>query len=82
MHARSARQYADSRIWRTELHFEDGRDDSLCRAFRAVFAPGSHGREQKAIFSIDQRLVESQQRRRFKNRDELRDSPGTHDQRD
>jgi len=66
----------------TELHFEDGRDDFLCRALRAGLAPGSSGREQAAIFSIDQRLVESQQRRRLENRGELRDSSVTHEQRD
>ena len=27
----------------TELHFEDGRDDFLCRALRAWLAPGSDG---------------------------------------
>jgi len=66
----------------TELHFEDGRDDFLCRALRAGLAPGSSGGEQAPIFSIDQRLVESQQRRRLENRCELRDSSGTHEQRD
>ena len=43
----------------TELHFEDGRDDFLCRTLGTWLAPGSRRREQPAIFAIDQRLVDS-----------------------
>jgi len=43
----------------TTLHLEDGRDDLLGRSLRAWLAPGSGGGEQAAIFSIDQRFVES-----------------------
>ena len=43
----------------TKLHFEDDRDDFLCRTLGAWLAPGSRRREQPAIFAIDQRLVDS-----------------------
>ena len=43
----------------TKLHFEDGRDDFLCRTLGVWLAPGSRRREQPAIFAIDQRLVDS-----------------------
>ena len=42
------------------LHLDDGRDDFLRRPFRTGFASESPGREQAAIFPIDQGLVESQ----------------------
>ena len=40
----------------TKLHLDDGRDDFLRRALRAGLALGSRGREEAAIFCIDQRL--------------------------
>ncbi len=43
----------------TTLHLEDGRDDLLRRVLGAWLASGSRGREQAAILSIDQRMVES-----------------------
>ena len=43
----------------TKLHLDDGRDDFLRRALQAGLALGSRGREEAAIFCINQRLVES-----------------------
>ena len=43
----------------TELNLKDGRNDFRCRVLGAGLAPGSRGREQAPILSIDQRLVES-----------------------
>ncbi len=44
----------------TELHLKDGRDDILPLALGAGLAPGSRGREQAPMLSIDRRLVKSQ----------------------
>ena len=43
----------------TQLHLNDGRDDFLRWTLRTGLASRACGREQAAIFSIDQRLVES-----------------------
>ena len=70
---------AEGRV--TKLHLDDCRGEFLRRTLRTGFASNTGRGEQAPIFSINKRLVESQQRSRLKHCGELRDSSGTHEQR-
>ena len=59
---------ATTELWIAVFHLDDGRDELPGWAFRARLSPPARRGEQQTVFSMDQRLVESEQRGRLDNR--------------
>ncbi len=62
------------------FHFADGGDEVGGWSFRTGLAAMRQGRKQEAVFPIDQRFVELEQRCRFDERADLRHPARAHEQ--